>query len=76
MLPLESLQSGDWAEVEEVTGKPVWIGRVAELGVRVGIRLQIVRRGNPCLLRIDGSCLSLRGEPGAQILVRPLAPVR
>jgi ferrous iron transport protein A len=73
LLPLDLVETGEWAEVEEVNGGPVWVGRMAELGLRTGSRVQVLRQGSPCLLRIGGSRLSLRGESGAQILVRPVA---
>ncbi|HWG47732.1 MAG TPA: FeoA family protein [Gemmataceae bacterium] len=73
LLPLELLRSGEWADVAEVTGEPSWVGRLAELGVRAGSRLRMLQAGWPCLLQIGGSRLSLRGERGVQILVRPVA---
>jgi ferrous iron transport protein A len=73
LLPLEFLCPGEWADVAEVTGEPTWIGRMAELGVRVGSRLQLLRGGSPCLLQVDGSRLSLRNDWSTQILVRPVA---
>jgi ferrous iron transport protein A len=72
-LPLECLQPGEWAEVADVSGEPGWVGRLAELGVQVGMRLQVLRGGSPCLIRVGGSDLSLRGERGLQVLVRPVA---
>jgi Fe2+ transport system protein FeoA len=66
------LRPGEWAEVAEVTGEPGWVGRLAELGLRVGSRLRMLQDGWPCLLLIGGSRLSLRGEQAAQILVRPV----
>jgi Fe2+ transport system protein FeoA len=59
--------------VAEVHGEPGWVGRLAELGVRIGSRLQVLRGGYPCLLMIGGSRLSLRGQEVMQILVRPLS---
>jgi Fe2+ transport system protein FeoA len=76
LLPLELVESGDWAEVQEVTGESVWVSRMAEMGVRTGSRLQVVRQGRPCLLQVGGSRLSLRSDAGTQILVRPLAVLR
>ncbi len=73
LLPLELVQSGQWADVAEVSGEPVWVSRMAELGVRSGSRLQVLRQGVPCLLLIGGSRFSLRGEAGMQILVRPVS---
>jgi Fe2+ transport system protein FeoA len=72
LLPLEHLQTGEWADVAEVHGEPGWVGRLAELGVRIGSRLQVLRSGYPCLLLVGGSRLSLRGPEVMQILVRPI----
>jgi Fe2+ transport system protein FeoA len=73
LVPLELLQAGEWAEVAEVHGEPSWVCRMAELGVRSGCQLQMLRGGCPCLFQVGGCRLSLRGEDLMQILVRPLA---
>lgn len=73
LLPLELLRPGEWADVAEVTGEPTWVSRLAELGLRTGSRLRLLQAGWPCLLQIGCSRLSLRGEQGSQILVRPVA---
>ena len=72
LLPLEMLQAGEWADVEDVSGEPEWVGRMAELGVRSGCRLQVLQPGSPCLLQVGGCRLCLRGECLMQILVRPV----
>jgi ferrous iron transport protein A len=66
------LPTGQWADVTSVCGEPSWVGRLAELGVRIGSRLQMLQSGTPCLLLIGGSRLSLRGDQAMQILVRPV----
>jgi len=73
LLPLECLRPGECAEVADVSGEAGWVCRLAELGVRVGCRLQVLRGGSPCLIQVEGSRLSLRGDHAMQILVRPLA---
>lgn len=73
LMPLDLLDAGEWAEVAEVTGEPGWVGRLAELGIRVGCRLRVLQPGSPCLLQIGSSRLSLRGQLTAQILVSPVA---
>ncbi len=73
LLPLELLTSGEWADVAEVAGEPGVVSRMAELGVRAGCRLRMLRPGSPCLLQVGGSRLSLRGADAMQILVRPVA---
>ena len=72
LLPLEYLQPGEWAVVAEVCGEPTWVCRMAELGVRSGCRLCMVRPGSPCLFQVGGCRLSVRGECAMQILVRPV----
>ncbi len=72
LMPLDMLHAGDWAEVEEVTGQPGWVGRLAELGIRQGCRVQVVQPGSPCLLSVSGCKLCLRGGECSQILVRPV----
>lgn len=73
LLPLELLRTGEWADVAEVSGDPGWVGRMAELGLRTGSRLQVVQQGSPCLLNVGGCRLCLRGDACSRILVRPLA---
>jgi Fe2+ transport system protein FeoA len=70
-LPLDMLRPGEWGCVTDVQGEPAWVGRLAELGVRAGCRLRMIRTGQPCLLQIDGCRLCLRADELANILVRP-----
>jgi Fe2+ transport system protein FeoA len=72
LLPVELLGGGEWADVAEVSGEPNWVGRMAELGVRIGCRLQVLQPGSPCLLQVGGCRLCLRGDCAMQILVRPV----
>lgn len=73
LMPLDMLRAGEWGEVEEVTGQPAWVGRLAELGIRSGARVQVVQPGSPCLLNVGGCKLCLRGGECSQILVRPVS---
>ena len=72
LMPLDLLRAGDWAEVEVVSGLPSVVGRLAELGIRQGCRLQVVQPGSPCLLDVGGCKLCLRSGECSQILVRPV----
>jgi len=72
-VPLELLNTGDWADIEDVSGEPGWVTRLAEMGVRIGSRLRVLQAGSPCLLQVGDSRLSLRGDWATQILVRPIA---
>lgn len=72
LLPLDMLNAGEWADVAEVSGEPAWVGRLAELGIRQGCRLQVLQPGSPCLLQVADCKLCLRGGECSQILVRPV----
>ena len=72
-IPLELLQRGEQADVAEVHGEPGWVGRMAELGIRVGSRLRVLQPGATCVLLVGESRLTLRGDKVFQILVRPVA---
>ena len=76
LLPLDMLRPGEWADVADVGGDPAWVCRMAELGLQAGCRLQMVQDGTPCMLRIEGCKLCLRGCDSSQILVRPVAVSR
>jgi Fe2+ transport system protein FeoA len=69
---MEMLGSGEWGDVAEISGEPTWVGRLAELGIRAGIRLQVLQPGSPCLFQVGGARLSLRADLAMQILVRPV----
>lgn len=71
LLPLECLRPGECADVCDVSGEPGWVCRLAELGIRVGSRVQMLRDGSPCLIQLGGCRLSLRGEQAMRVLVRP-----
>jgi ferrous iron transport protein A len=73
LMPLDMLQAGDWAEVAEVSGQESWVGRLAELGIRQGCRLQVLQPGATCLLDLGGCKLCLRSGECSQILVRPVS---
>jgi ferrous iron transport protein A len=73
LLPVEMLAPGEWADVAEICGDSTWVGRMAELGVRSGCRLQVIQPGTPCLLNVGGCRLCLRSEDCMRVLVRPVA---
>jgi len=73
MIPLDMLQAGEWAEVTEVSGEIAWVGRLAELGIREGCRLQVLQAGTTCLLQVANCKLCLRPADCGAILVQPVA---
>lgn len=75
LLPLEMLCPGECAEVAEVHGDSHWVCRMAELGLRPGCHLKMLRPGSPCLFVVDNTRLSLRGDLAMQIMVRPMPAI-
>ena len=73
LLSLDMLIAGEMAEVAEVCGEAATIGRLAELGLRQGCRLQMLQPGAPCLLKVDNCRLCLRGSDCTQVFVRPVS---
>lgn len=70
-IPLNSLRPGDVANVSQLVGSPDHVRRVEELGIRSGARVEIVRGGSPCILRIGGSTFCFRDDQHVRILVSP-----
>jgi ferrous iron transport protein A len=68
-LPLELMQANEEASIVELIGNESQIHRLAEMGLRVGATIRMVRAGTPCLLAIDGKRLSLRLSHDMEILV-------
>jgi ferrous iron transport protein A len=72
LLPLDMLKAGEHAEIAVVHGDSAWVGRMAELGVREGCKLQVLQPGATCLLKISDCRLCIRSCENTQILVRPV----
>jgi ferrous iron transport protein A len=72
LLPLDMLKAGETAEIAFVSGAPAWVGRMAEMGVREGCKLEVLQSGSTCLLKISNCKLCIRHCDESQILVRPI----
>lgn len=74
--PLELLNDGQEARIVDVCGDTVQVHRLAEIGIRCGSLLRMIRHGEPCLLAVDGRRLSLRLCNGIDIFVSSLNMAR
>jgi Fe2+ transport system protein FeoA len=70
LVPLYTLRRGQVAEVGQLLGAPEQIRRLEELGLRTGARLEIIRSGAPCIVRVQGSKLCFRDDDSVRVLVR------
>lgn len=70
LVPVTSLRRGQIAEIGQLLGAPEHVRRLEELGLRIGARLEIIRNGAPCIVRIAGSKLCFREDDSLRVLVR------
>lgn len=69
ILPLELLSSGEEGEVLTVDGHRELITRLAEIGLREGAHVRMVRPGSPCIIALGNHRLSFRADDAASVLV-------
>jgi ferrous iron transport protein A len=74
LMPLTVLRRGQVAEVGQLVGAPEQVRRFEELGLRTGARLEMIRSGAPCIIRVDGSKLCFRDDGISRVLVRARMP--
>lgn len=73
--PLDVFSSRDGdLSVVEVLGTDGLSRRLCELGLCEGRIVSVLRRGDPAIVRIDGSRYALSGELQSRILVQPRWP--
>lgn len=70
IVPIELLNAGDCGEVVEVTGENSLVTHLAEKGVRPGGHIEAIQPGDPFVLMIDGTRLTMRTDGRAEILVK------
>ena len=79
MIPLRLLVRGEPAVVEDLCGPDGEVHRLREMGFEPGVEVEMVRVGNPCIVRVGHHRLCLRCDDSIHILVRPkpyAAPTR
>jgi Fe2+ transport system protein FeoA len=68
---LPTMRSGDSGTVIAVNEVGPGAKRLADMGFVRGARIEMVRSGAPCLVRIDGLCVGLGTGHQRKILVGP-----
>lgn len=74
LIPLNLLAPGQSAEIDQITGRADEVHRLEELGLRGGAAVEMVQCGSPCIIRLAGQKLCLRGDELLSVLVRCGAP--
>ena len=69
-IPLSSLTAGEYAHIDQITGRPDEVHRLEELGLRGGAMIEMVQSGSPCIIRLADQKLCFRADELLSVLVR------
>ncbi len=69
LIPLSRMRPGGRAPIAEIMGQSDHVHRLKELGFRHGVELEMVRQGTPCIVRLHGHTLCIRGNDLLNVLV-------
>ena len=70
LIPLGRLRAGQGGCVGEVLGPCDMVHRLREMGLYDGARIQMIRPGSPCIIRLQGQRLGFRMDDCAHVMVR------
>jgi ferrous iron transport protein A len=63
------MSAGQRATLADIVGQPEQVQRLKELGFHQGVNLEMVRSGSPCIVRLGGNKLCIRGNELLNVLV-------
>lgn len=69
LIPLQLMSPGEIARIGQLLGLPEDVHRLEELGLRVGVEVEMIQPGFPCMIRLAGHKLCFRESEGLQVLV-------
>lgn len=70
IIPLLHLAAGTSGEIDQLIGLPHDVQRLEELGLRSGAKVEMVRGGNPCIIRLAETKLCFRPGEALGVMVR------
>jgi ferrous iron transport protein A len=70
VVPLCDLCSGQSGCVGQVVGSRELVHRLREMGLYEGARIEMIRPGSPCIVRLQGLRLGFRMDDCAHVMVR------
>ncbi|HUG71651.1 MAG TPA: FeoA family protein [Pirellulaceae bacterium] len=71
LVPLNMLLRGQCALIEQLVGQAELVHRLEELGLRVGIPIEMLQPGSPCIVRVADQKLCFRDADLFSVIVRP-----
>ncbi len=69
VLPIQSLRNGESGTIVSVDGPETSKSRLAEIGLREGKTVKMIREGMPCLLAVENHRFSIRSKDLDEIFV-------
>ena len=66
---MELLSAGEEGQILEIDGDRDLINRLAEMGLREGVHIRMLRPGSPCIVALGNHRLSFRADESAVVLV-------
>ena len=74
-VPVDELHAGRCGAIVRVQADPSDVNRLAGMGICVGRQVQLVKRGDPMILRVYGTRIGLSSRLGRGIHVVPCTAV-
>ncbi len=71
-LPIHLLSTREFARIAEMFGPQNEVHRLHELGLCVGAEVEMVREGEPCIVRVQEKEFCFRPSRSVSVLVEPL----
>lgn len=74
LISMRNVPRGSRAVIAEVGGDPRHTQRLHDLGLSCGTSIEVVRQGNPCIIRFSGTRLCFRDSEATNVKVILTAP--
>ena len=70
LVPASSMAQREYGQIRMMNGNEQATHRFAEMGIRPGAQIQLIRHGKPSMVAVDGRKFSMRAEDLDEILVQ------
>lgn len=70
IIPLMTMKRREKGEVVELVGKDCCLLRLEEMGILTGAHIRMISPGNPCIILVNETRISLRIDCQTEIFVK------
>lgn len=70
VVPIAAMRAGEYGQIVDIFGDSRLIAILGERGFRKGCRLEALEIGDPLLVKVDETRLSLRTDGQVEVLVQ------